>query len=159
MRGALGLRDGADLMLSVVVTSMHPLDRRQNRAGQSHPTALHPVPRHPIESGPDMTNDLPHSAFSNSGPGWTPPPPLAQERERFTENVHTLLTPSTKAAWLVWAGKRSMGSSAAVRALIEDALWREVRGEPLGALYGDLPASMAHHIVAASKPPESAPEA
>jgi hypothetical protein len=97
-----------------------------------------------------MTDD--QTVPSNSGPGWRPP--LATERERFTENVHTLLTPSTKAAWLVWCQKRSMGSSAAVRALIEDALWREVRGEPLGALYGDLPASMAQHIVNSSKPPE-----
>ena len=100
-----------------------------------------------------MADDAPTSVPGNSGPGWRPMKPTP--RERFTENVHTLLTPSTKAAWLVWAGKRSMGSSAAVRALIEDALWREVRGEPLGALYGDLPASMAHHIVTSSESPES----
>lgn len=90
-------------------------------------------------------------------PGWTPP--LATERERFTENVHTLLTPSTKDAFMVWARKRSMGSSAAVRALIEDALWREVRGEPLGALYGDLPASVAKQIVASSQAQQPPAEA
>jgi hypothetical protein len=66
--------------------------------------------------------------------------------------VHVLVTPSTGAAFEAWARKRDMTVSAAVRALVEDALWREFRGEPLGALYGDLPASVAKQIVAASTP-------
>lgn len=93
---------------------------------------------------------------STSGPGWTPP--LATERERTTESVHVLVTPSTGAAFKAWARKRDMTVSAAVRALIEDALWREFRGEPLGALYGDLPASVAKQIVAASTPPHPSGE-
>ena len=112
-----------------------------------HPACLYRARWNPTESEPVM--NVPTSVPGNSGPGWEPP--LAAEQERFTENVHTLLTPSTKEAFRVWAGKRSMKPSAAVRALIEDALWREVRGEPLGPLYGDLPASMARQIVASSQ--------
>lgn len=95
-----------------------------------------------------------------SGPGWTPTrPPLVSDRERVTSNVHTLVTPSTRAAFEVWADKRGLKVSAAVRALIEDALWREARNEPLGALYGDLPASVARQIVANSQSPQPSAEA
>jgi hypothetical protein len=80
-------------------------------------------------------------------------------RERMTANVHALVTPATRAAFVVWAERRGMSPSAAVRALIEDALWREVRGEPLGALYGDLPASEARQIVADSQAPQPPVEA
>lgn len=92
-----------------------------------------------------------------SGAGWSPP--LATERERTTRGLSALVTPSTGAAFEVWAEKRGMTVSAAVRALIEDALWREARGEPLGALYGDLPASVARQIVASVQAPQPPPEA
>lgn len=77
----------------------------------------------------------------------TPPPPA---RERTTASLHALTTPTTREALEVWATRRGMTVSAAVRALVEDALWREVRGEPLGPLYGDLPADQARRIVAQS---------
>lgn len=97
---------------------------------------------------------------TSSGAGYTPPtPPLVSERERVTSNVHTLVTPSTRAAFEVWAAKRGLKVSGGVRALIEDALWREARGEPLGALYGDLPASVARQIVANSQSPQPPAEA
>lgn len=70
-------------------------------------------------------------------------------RERTTAHVHTLLRPSTRAALDVWASRRGMTRSEAVRALVDDALWREVQGES-GPLYGDLPADVARRIVADS---------
>lgn len=88
-----------------------------------------------------------------------PTPSLASDRERTTASVHVLVTPSTRAAFEVWGTKRGMTVSAAVRALIEDALWREARREPLGALYGDLPASVARQIVADSQSPQPPSEA
>lgn len=93
---------------------------------------------------------------TGTGPGY---PPLASERERTTRAFSVLVTPSTGAAFEVWAAGRGMSVSAAVRALIEDALWREARKEPLGALYGDLPASVARQIVANSQSPQPPPEA
>jgi len=68
-------------------------------------------------------------------------------RERTTASVHALIPPSTHEAFTVWAQSRGLSVSAAVRALINDALWREWRDEPLGALYGDLPAGVAQRIV------------
>lgn len=121
-----------------------------------HSAFLHPVPGYPTESEPLM-NETPTAVPGNSGPGWSPP--LATNRERMTESMHFLVTPSVAGAFDVWAERRGLSRSAAVRALVEDALWREVRGEPLGALYGDFPASMAHHIVASSQPPETVAEA
>jgi len=77
------------------------------------------------------------------------PPPASNpgEPERTTVSVHSLLTPATAEAFEAWANHRGMKVSAAVRSLILDALWREARGEPLGALPGDLPPSIARGIV------------
>lgn len=105
--------------------------------------------------------DEPQVAFSDSGPGWQPPAPgeAPSQRERNTENVHSLLTKTNRDAFLVWCRRRNMTPSAGVRALIVDALWREASGKPLGALYGDLPADLARLIVTEAQAPQTAAEA
>lgn len=73
------------------------------------------------------------------------PPPA--EREHTTKNLHVLVTPSTREAFEAWCVSRGMTLSGGVRALVEDALYREASGEPLGALYGGLTTAKARQIV------------
>lgn len=69
-------------------------------------------------------------------------------RERATVHVSSLLPPSTAEAFALWASKRGLGTSGAIRALIVDALVRELSASPLGPLYSDLPPETAAQIVA-----------
>lgn len=82
-------------------------------------------------------------------------PPPAAKPERTTEGVHSLLTPTTARAFEAWSAHRGLKVSAAIRALILDALWREARGEPLGALPGELPPHVAREIVTRFRGPDS----
>lgn len=71
--------------------------------------------------------------------------------ERMTKLVQTLVTPTVGEAFSLWASKRGLTVSAAARALIVDALYRELSASPVGPLYSDLPPDAARRIVALLK--------
>lgn len=85
--------------------------------------------------------------------------PPAAEREHTTKNLHVLVTPSTREAFEAWCVSRGMTLSGGVRALVEDALYREASDEPLGALYGGLTTAKAHQIVIKLRARETPTEA
>lgn len=68
-------------------------------------------------------------------------------RERATVHVSSLLPPTTAETFALWASKRGLTTSGAIRALIVDALVRELSASPLGPLYSDLPPDEAARIV------------
>lgn len=84
-------------------------------------------------------------------------PPKKRAGDRQTVSIHALVTPKTAEAFRLWAAKRGLNASAAVRTLVVDALVRELTSAPLGALYSELPPEMADRIVAELGARESSP--
>jgi hypothetical protein len=74
--------------------------------------------------------------------------PAKPSPERTTVDLHGLVTPSTAEAFALWAASRGLTTSKAVRALVIEALVRELQGAPVGALYSELPPETAARIVA-----------
>lgn len=85
----------------------------------------------------------------------TPPP----AREKATKSLHALVPPSTHEAFELWAATRGLTASGAVRALVVDALLRELTASPLGPLSRDLPPDTAARIVAHLRDRQTPPTA
>ena len=66
-------------------------------------------------------------------------PPGRARRERRTAPIHATVRPSTAHAFGLWCDKRGLTVSAAVEALMVDALLRELSTTPVGLLTRDLP--------------------
>lgn len=78
----------------------------------------------------------------------TDAPKSKRTPEKMTTHVHTLTTATLGQAFELWAESRGLSRSKALRGLMNDALWREAHGQPLGPLVSDIPPAELDRIVA-----------